>query len=586
MRKESPCSRPPHNTSGTIGRAPFLATFQVWFFLSTLYCCVAVSGSIDASTRGGVLINEGDGDPTALYHESYALVIGASGYRNGWAPLEGVRQDVPMIQKILETHGFQVKVVMDPTIKQLRGELEAFVDEHGLTLDNRLVIYFSGHGHTQPANGQEMGYIVAVDAPLPDRDREGFLRHAVDMDAIKGLARRMQARHAFFVFDSCFSGSFFKARNRPQIPKHVTARVAERVRQFLTSGSANQPVPDESIFRRYFVRALEGEADLNKDHYVSGVEIGLWVSDQVIDSSQNSQTPQFGALRDGELDRGDTVFELPHLEPTSTPEQSPVPASLAPDHPMPTVRDEPSSSPSSTAWPVGIAAVVGAMAIAGVRLIRRSLAAHQGPTAPAPTGAAYRKTRTLPSRVPGLSPDDLRSALERMVSSAAHQCAIEVTVSRVHREGRRVRDIVLVPRNDPMEFKPGEELYFTIKSSHNVWLYVIDLGTSGRTNLLLPNEFNADSFLAAGHELSIPTPSDPYSFVLGNVPGTEQIEVYGLSRPLADSEGHSPGVRSTGASGVRRVRDVIVRGTASGGTDSEELVAAVARVSFQILETR
>jgi hypothetical protein len=56
------------------------------------------------------------------------------------------------------------------------------------------------------------------------------------------------------------------------------------VRQFLTSGDAEQEVPDDGRFRKLFLRAITGEtdrADANGDGYLTASELGLFMGDRV-----------------------------------------------------------------------------------------------------------------------------------------------------------------------------------------------------------------------------------------------------------------------------------------------------------------
>jgi hypothetical protein len=81
------------------------------------------------------------------------------------------------------------------------------------------------------------------------------------------------------------------------------------VRQFITSGDADEQVPDESIFRRELEHALRnGAADLNNDGYVSGTELGLYLYDSVSNYMNGRQNPRVGKLNDTNLDKGDFIF--------------------------------------------------------------------------------------------------------------------------------------------------------------------------------------------------------------------------------------------------------------------------------------
>ncbi len=273
----------------------------VFFFATTAH----------SATRsiGRVQIKQSSGEQVTLYKKSYALLIGASSYQRGWPSLAGVKKDIDAVSIALKKHGFEVRIVFNPTGEKLRQSLRDFVRDYGREPANRLLIYYAGHGHTlAQAYGGEMGYIVPVDSPNPEQDKNGFLDTAVDMQEMSVLARRIQSSHALFLFDSCFSGSVF-ALSRA-IPKSISYKTSRPVRQFITSGSANEEVPDESIFRQQFIAALDGEADGNKDGYVTGNELGMFLQDKVINYSNESQHPQFGKIRDPKLDKGDFVFEI------------------------------------------------------------------------------------------------------------------------------------------------------------------------------------------------------------------------------------------------------------------------------------
>lgn len=248
----------------------------------------------------------GQAQPQRLYAQSHALVIGASNYTNGWSRLPGVRDDVTAVKSLLEGHGFQVRTLLDPSYQQLDSTLREFIVERGHRPDDRLVIYFAGHGHTLTTSaGNRLGYIVPVDAPRPT-DR-GFRARAYSMESVEALARQIESRHVLFLFDSCFSGTIF--RTRSGVPDSISARTAEPVRQFITAGDENQLVPDQSIFRRQLEEGLgRGEADLNRDGYITGSELGMFLEDTVTNYTRRTQTPRYGKIRDANLDKGDFVF--------------------------------------------------------------------------------------------------------------------------------------------------------------------------------------------------------------------------------------------------------------------------------------
>jgi formylglycine-generating enzyme required for sulfatase activity len=265
-----------------------------------------------------IAIRDKSGQQVGLYENSYALVIGISDYTGGWSDLPGVEKDIAIVREVLENHGFYVTVVENPDYEELDKAFKDFINSYGRKPDDRLLFYFAGHGHTVRMSwGREMGYIVPADAPDPSKDLDGFKAKAIDMQMVEVYAKRIDSKHALFLFDSCFSGSIF-ALSRA-VPENISYKTANPVRQFITSGSADEKVPDESIFCQQFVAALKGEADTDKDSYVTGVELGEFLQKNVINYSKGSQHPQYGKIRDSLLDKGDFVFQVPSPPPPPIP---------------------------------------------------------------------------------------------------------------------------------------------------------------------------------------------------------------------------------------------------------------------------
>lgn len=284
------------------------------------WICIALMILVCESTlsaqkgRGIQVVNPKQMMPDKLYKGSYALVIGVSEYVGGWDSLPGVKSDVEAVKNVFEKHGFQVVTLSStkPTRAELITAIQQFIDDYGYEYENRLVIYFAGHGHTEPSpdGRDDIGYLVPADAPLPSKDLLGFKRKAVSMDVMRSYAVQIQAKHVMFLFDSCFSGKLV-SRGNIVIPPRIVEEMKLPVRQFITAGAAHQTVPDESVFRKFFERGLlEGKADRNGDGFILGSELGDYLKDNVIKYG-NGQTPQYGKIRDANLDRGDFIFVLP-----------------------------------------------------------------------------------------------------------------------------------------------------------------------------------------------------------------------------------------------------------------------------------
>lgn len=271
---------------------------KIFFMISLLL--------ISAEANRGIkkVISLPSGERLTEYTGSYALLIGVSNYTNGWPDLQSIPSELNKLEQTLISKGFQITKVMDPNSQELKAAYELFINEYGYDPDNRLLFFYSGHGYSN-AEGTK-GFLVPTDAPNPNKDMKNFKRKSFTMSRILSLSREMEAKHALFLFDSCFSGSIFKTRALPKVSPYIQQSMAKPVRQFITSGSAGEEVPAQSVFTPLFSDAISGEADLNHDGYVTGSEIGMFLSDTV--PRYKNQSPQYGKIQDYELSRGDFIF--------------------------------------------------------------------------------------------------------------------------------------------------------------------------------------------------------------------------------------------------------------------------------------
>jgi hypothetical protein len=311
-----------------------------------------------------------------IYERSYALLVGNSEYAR-WDNLRGVRDDLIEVARALTRQGFEVvsfdergtpvagRLALNVTRAEFNRQLELFINRYGQEGDNRLLVYYAGHGYTAklpPPDGRIIGYLVMSDAPampaaedaldgkLTYRQLGLFNQASVTAEELRTFARRMLARHALFVFDSCFAGTMLFRDQGPRVPRHIPVEVTQPVRQFLTAGDERQRVSDDSAFRKAFVKGIEGAADTadgdhERDGYVLATELYLYVKKEVGAYMGGRQTPRFGKLLEPELDRGDFVFTV---NPARAINAEPAPALPPPPAAgRPVARAEPVRAPAS-----------------------------------------------------------------------------------------------------------------------------------------------------------------------------------------------------------------------------------------------
>ena len=275
-----------------------------------LFVMLIVFSLLLSQERGLKVVRTPQGSAVTLYKGSYALVVGNGKYTAGWDELSGALKDAEEIAAVLQRNGFQVTMIKDSNKEKFLSAISDFTYKYGQEKDNQLLFYFAGHGCTQTlAGGEELGYLVMVDSPLPEENPQDFVRKSVDMKYIETAAKKIKSKHVLFMFDCCFSGTILNFRSRVT-PKMITDAVRYPVRQFITAGRANEVVPDRSVFKQLFLEMLEGKRpEPFADGYLTGEELGYFLKREVPQFS-SGQNPQYGKIRDPNLDKGDFVFVL------------------------------------------------------------------------------------------------------------------------------------------------------------------------------------------------------------------------------------------------------------------------------------
>lgn len=241
------------------------------------------------------------------YGKSHALVIGINDYQKV-CPLGYAVQDAEGVYNVLIGKlGFDknsVTLLKDKDATR-QGILDAYTAfcRTGTEPDDRLLVFFAGHGHTEHGPHGDIGYLVPVDS-APSQ-----LSSLICWDELVRNAKLISAKHVFFIMDACYSGLMLM-RSVPVGTRRFLEDVLRRhVRQALTAGKADQqvadsggPRPGHSVFTGHLLDALEGGAYSDDTLTASGVM--AYVYDKVSRDQESSQTPHCGIL-DGD---GDFIF--------------------------------------------------------------------------------------------------------------------------------------------------------------------------------------------------------------------------------------------------------------------------------------
>ncbi len=270
-----------------------------------LFALLSTASYLFAATRGIRAVSN-KGQALYLYKDYHAVVIGVSDYDH-WPKLPNAVKDAQEVFGALKLLGFEVKLVTNPTYQQLRKALNDLTYKYGREQNRALLFYYAGHGETEiMADGTRLGYIIPRDCPLLRENPQGFVNRAISMKDIEAYSLRIRSKHLLMLFDSCFSGSLFSMVRA--VPEDISEKSSQPVRQYITAGTEEEQVPDQSLFKRSLLVGLEGDADLTGDGYITGSELGMYLSSKVVKYTKGKQHPQYGKINNPELDRGDFVF--------------------------------------------------------------------------------------------------------------------------------------------------------------------------------------------------------------------------------------------------------------------------------------
>jgi hypothetical protein len=283
--------------------------------LPALMLCIASLAQHDTLTRSSIVSRKNAGHVTAkFYSKSYALLIGVSKYNNGMPDLPGAAEDIDSVKAALAAHEFDVKTIINPPTSQgLADSIAEFISNVGE--DSRVIIYYAGHGTEEEGGGLIVSGIK----------NDLLTNSIVPLKDLVTICSKIEAKHFLLVLDGCYLGKAadYLDYNRPgsrgakpdePLPAAIETKLEKKARFILTSGTRNQEVPDKSVFRQFFIRGINGEADLMRDGYVSLIELKTYLEVKVSENSTVKQWIFCDRFRDEwnqalDISSGEIVFK-------------------------------------------------------------------------------------------------------------------------------------------------------------------------------------------------------------------------------------------------------------------------------------
>lgn len=224
-----------------------------------------------------------------------AVLIGNRHYQNpDVPPVEFAIHDAAVIRSyLIETLGYrEANIIYEPdatkaTFERIFGTAFNYQGRlYSLSLersDSDLFIYYSGHG--APDVVTKKGYFVPVDC-----DPNYIALTGYPLEQLYKNLSQIKAKSITIVIDACFSGvsesgPILKDISPIQIEvENPILKLKNAI--VLTSSTGQQisswyPEKKHGLFTYYFLKALKGEADKNKDKRLSVSEIYSYLTDNV-----------------------------------------------------------------------------------------------------------------------------------------------------------------------------------------------------------------------------------------------------------------------------------------------------------------
>ena len=267
-----------------------------------------------------------------IYDNSWALIIGIDKYQNVQS-LDYAVNDAKDIQNMLvgkfqfPKDNIRLLINEEATHASILQEFSNITKKAGT--NDRVLIFFAGHGKTEDLpDGGEIGYLLPVDA------NDDLYLSSINMDEIKTLSLRSEAKHILYLIDACYGGiisvgarnagnfmmwgeydyettqDYFEKTTKTNFFQKITQ---DKSRQIITAGGRDEIAQEKaewghSAFTKNLLSGLrDSKADINTDGYITSQELGSYLKKKVTIDTNKKQTPK---IRDLSSDEGEFVFVL------------------------------------------------------------------------------------------------------------------------------------------------------------------------------------------------------------------------------------------------------------------------------------
>lgn len=231
--------------------------------------------------------------------KNYLLVFGIDQYAV-WPKLNNAVSDANAIAEVLKKK-YNFKAENTRILTNEMATKQGMIDEFKNIIEkigpnDRLLIYFSGHGHYDQVLNE--GYWIPQDA-----------KRDVDADYLPNsylvkMLKQISARHVFIIADACFSGSLFIDSERGNLDNAAQAKS----RWALTSGRLEYVDDGQSGGHSPFAKYVLYYLDNNNKSRSTAFEMINFVREKV--SEESKQVPIGNVIKNAGDEGGEFIFDL------------------------------------------------------------------------------------------------------------------------------------------------------------------------------------------------------------------------------------------------------------------------------------
>ena len=230
-----------------------------------------------------------------------AVIIGNRDYESDIPMVDFAIRDAQFVKEYaIKTLGYREGNILYYNNATLSNMKVAFNKLKNIVKSNKsdVFIYYSGHGAPDPESNQ--GYFVPVDADPNYIKESGYA-----VNHLYALLNDINPRTITVVIDACFSGSSDQGMILKDIsPVFIEVDQSKIMRDSaaIFTSSRGEEVSSwyrekkHSLFTYYFLKALQGEGDINNDKQLTLLEIESYIDEHVPYMARRlnnrQQTPQ------------------------------------------------------------------------------------------------------------------------------------------------------------------------------------------------------------------------------------------------------------------------------------------------------